>query len=74
MVNKQAAKTAEEATDLIGWILNHGQVHSVFNEVQADLGKVYTFLVANLTRWGTHFIAFHRLCLLKEPMEQAALL
>ncbi|KAF8221705.1 hypothetical protein L208DRAFT_1382147 [Tricholoma matsutake] len=30
--NKEAAQTAEEATDLIGWVLNHGQVHSIFNK------------------------------------------
>ncbi|KAF8887010.1 hypothetical protein CPB84DRAFT_1816662 [Gymnopilus junonius] len=30
--DKEAVQTAEEATDLIGWILNHGRVHSIFNE------------------------------------------
>jgi len=60
-VNKEAAETAEEATDLIGWILNHGKVRSIFNEVQAEVfGKVLAFLVANLTRWGTHFYALNR--------------
>jgi len=68
-VNEEAAETAEEATDLIGWVLNHGRVHSVFNECQAEaFGKVLAFLVANETRWGTHFVAFDWLDDLKDPM------
>jgi hypothetical protein len=58
-VNEEAAETAEEATGLIGWVLNHGRVRSVFNESQEDAsGKVLAFLVANMTWWTTHFIAF----------------
>jgi hypothetical protein len=73
-VNEEAAETAEEATDLIGWILNHGKVRSVFNETQAEIsGKVLTFLVANLTRWTTHFIAFDRLQDLKDPLRRAVI-
>ncbi len=72
MENNEAADTAEEATDLIGWILNHGRVHCVFNEVQAASsfppGKILAFLVANMTRWATHFIAFDRLHELKDPL------
>jgi len=49
MVNEEAAMTAKEATDLIGWVLNHGRVHSIFNESQAEVfGKVLAFLIANL--------------------------
>ena len=70
--NEKAAKTAKEATDLIGWVLNHGLVWSVFNETQAEIsslpGKVLTYLVANMTRWNTHFIAFNHLYTLKDPM------
>ena len=73
-VNREAAEMAEEATDLIGWVLNHGRVHSVFNASQVEVfGKVLAFLVANLTRWGTHFYAFDRLDELKDPMRQAVI-
>lgn len=76
-MNEEAAETAEEATDLIGWILNHRKVRSVFNETQAEIsvppGKVLAFLVANLTRWTTHFIAFDRLQDLKDPLRCAVI-
>ena len=73
--NKEAAETAEEATDLIGWILNHGRVRSIFNESQAEIppGKVLAFLVANMTRQATHFIAFVRLSDLKDSMRRAVI-
>jgi hypothetical protein len=77
-VNKKAAETAEEATGLISWILNHGRVRSVFNEMQSEIlvpsGRVITFLVANITRWTTHFVAFDRLCDLKDPLCHAVIL
>ena len=76
-MNEEAAETAEEATGLIGWILNHGRVRSVFNEMQAEVsvppGKVLAFLVANMTRWTTHFVAFDRLCDLKDPLRRAVI-
>ena len=76
-MNEEAAETAEEATDLISWVLNHGLVRSVFNETQAEVssppGKVLTFLVANMTCWNTHFIAFDRLHNLKDPMRRAVI-
>jgi hypothetical protein len=76
-VNEEAAGTAEEATDLIGWILNHGKVRSIFNEAQAETsippGKVLAFLVANMTRWTTHFIAFDRLFNLKDPLRRGVI-
>jgi hypothetical protein len=76
-VNEEAAETAEEATGLIGWVLNHGRVRSVFNESQAEAsippGKVLAFLVANMTRWTTHFIAFDRLFELKDSMRRAVI-
>ncbi|RDB26066.1 hypothetical protein Hypma_006483 [Hypsizygus marmoreus] len=75
--NKEAAEIAEEATELIGWIFNHGRVRCVFNETQADIsippGKVLAFLVANMTCWNTHFIAFNRLYDLKDPMRRAVI-
>ena len=68
-MNEEAVETAEEATDLIGWILNHGKVQSIFNEVQVEVfGKVLAFLVANLTGWGTHFYALDCLWDLKDPL------
>ena len=75
--NEEAAQTAEEATDLIGWVLNHGRVRSIFNEIQAETstppGKVLAFLVANLTRWATHFYALNRLTILKDPMRRTVI-
>ncbi len=63
---------AEEATDLIGWILNHGRAHCIINEVKAEVsvppGHILAFLVANMTWWATHFIAFDRLHKLKDPL------
>ncbi|KAF4590493.1 hypothetical protein EYR38_009794 [Pleurotus pulmonarius] len=43
-------------------------------EVQAEMnnGTVLTYLVANLTRWTTHFVAFSRLVSLQEPLRRAA--
>lgn len=73
-MNEEAAETSEEATDLIGWVLNHGRVCSIFNESQVEVfGKVFAFLVVNLTRWGTHFYAFDRLDELKDPMRWAVI-
>lgn len=73
----ESAETAEEATDLIGWILNHGRVHCVFDEVQAEISyptnKVLALLIANITRWATHFIAFDRLFTLKDPLQRAVI-
>ena len=74
--NKPAAQGAEDATDVIGWILNHQRVRSILDETQAEKnnGKVLTYLVANLTCWTTHFIAFARLNLLKPALCQAVIL
>ena len=57
MVNQEAAEMAEEATDLIGWVLNHGRVHSIFNASQMEVfSKVLAFLVANLHGGGHIFM------------------
>ncbi|KAF5387115.1 hypothetical protein D9615_001638 [Tricholomella constricta] len=75
--NKEAAETAEEATGLIGWVLSHGRVRTVFDESQAAIsipaGKVLAFFVANMTRWTTHFLAFDHLHDLKESMRCAVI-
>jgi hypothetical protein len=74
LVNEEAAEIAEEATDLIGWILNHGKVRSIFTEIQTEIfGKVLTFLVANLTCWGTHFITFDHLGDLKDSLRRGVI-
>ncbi|KAF8964926.1 ribonuclease H-like domain-containing protein [Flammula alnicola] len=76
-VNKEAAETAEEATSVIGWILNHGRVRSVFDEMQAEIsvppGKVLAYLAANMTRWTTHFVAFDRLDNVKDPLRRTVI-
>ena len=50
-------------------------MRSIFNKAQAEVppGKVLAFLVANMTRWTTHFIAFDRLCDLKDSMRRAVI-
>ena len=77
LVNLEAAETAEQATNLIGWILNHGQVRSIYNESQAEHsvppGKILAFLMANMTRWTTHLIMFIWLHDLKDSMRQAVI-
>ena len=72
----EATKTAEQATDLLGWLLNHQRVRSIFDDAQAlrNNGKVLVYLVANLTRWTTHYTAFRRLLDLKTPIRHAVVL
>ncbi len=73
-VNTAGADIGAEATEVIGWLNNHGRVRSIFDQVQAEMnnGTVLTYLVANLTRWTTHFVAFSRLVSLQEPLRRAA--
>ena len=56
----EATKMAEQATDLLGWLLNHQRVRSIFDDAQAlrNNSKVLAYLVANLTRCPTHYTAF----------------
>lgn len=63
-----AAQIAESATDLIGWLNNHGKVHKMFDVSQAQIGLdqtgqsvVLVYLTTNLTQWTTHCIVFIRL-------------
>jgi hypothetical protein len=65
---KYACKIAESATSLIGWLNNHGKVWKMFGNTQAWISQHWTgqrtvlaYLVANLTRWTTHCVAFIRL-------------
>jgi hypothetical protein len=77
-----AAWTAETATTLINWIRNHDKVRKIFDNAQAELCKakrpnakviILAYLVANLTRWTTHYVAFARLLVLKEPLKLAVM-
>ena len=73
--NEEAAETAEDASELLGWLLNHTKVRAIFDEVQVEKNsKALAYLTANLTRWTTHSVAFRRLLNLKEPLRQAAFL
>ncbi|KAF7970198.1 hypothetical protein HWV62_24782, partial [Athelia sp. TMB] len=72
------ALIAEQATDLIGWINNHGKVRKIFDGMQKRLSLgltgqsvVLSYLVANLTRWTTHCIAFMRLLLVQLALQRA---
>jgi hypothetical protein len=64
---------------LIGWINNHDKVRDILDKAQASVspdvnsGKiiVLAYLVANLTRWTTHFVAFHGLFHLRRALQFA---
>ncbi|KZP22974.1 hypothetical protein FIBSPDRAFT_737980 [Athelia psychrophila] len=77
-VYEYGARISEEATDLIGWINNHGKVRMIFDDAQKriSLGNtgravVLSYLNTNLTRWTTHCIAFMRLLLVKWALQNA---
>ncbi|KAJ7494917.1 ribonuclease H-like domain-containing protein [Mycena latifolia] len=79
-VNDMAALIAEDATALIAWINNHGKVRKIFDESQAVISQdrigriiILAYLVANLTRWTTHFVAFFRLFMLQSALKLAVL-
>ncbi|KAJ7157411.1 ribonuclease H-like domain-containing protein [Mycena filopes] len=69
-VNDAAAVIAEDAAGLIAWLNNHSR-----RTISENAGKiiVLAYLLANLTRWTTHFVAFMRLFLLREALEFAVL-
>ncbi|KAJ6504514.1 ribonuclease H-like domain-containing protein [Mycena vulgaris] len=80
-VHDMAAVIAEDATALISWINNHSKVRKIFDEAQKiisqdrNAGKIIilAYLIANLTRWTTHFIAFLRLFTLQPALRLAVL-
>ncbi|KAJ7463541.1 ribonuclease H-like domain-containing protein [Mycena latifolia] len=79
-VHDMAALIAEDATALIAWINNHGKVRKIFDESQALISQdrmgriiILAYLVANLTRWTTHFVAFFRLFMLQSALKLAVL-
>ncbi|KAJ7667281.1 hypothetical protein B0H17DRAFT_1210361 [Mycena rosella] len=65
------AVIAEDATALIAWINNHGK--KVISQDRLGSIVILAYLVANLTRWTTHFIAFFRLFLLRAALQLAVL-
>ncbi|KAJ6498527.1 ribonuclease H-like domain-containing protein [Mycena vitilis] len=77
----EAAILAEEATGLICWLNNHGKVRKIFDEAQATISRdrnagkvvVLSYLVANLTRWTTHFVAFKRLSNVSQALKLAVM-
>ncbi|KAK6981688.1 hypothetical protein R3P38DRAFT_3233777 [Favolaschia claudopus] len=81
--NPEADGTAEETAGAIGWINRHEAVRDVFDETQHQLtsrqpgeksGKAaLTYLSANLTRWTTHTISWHRQLALKTSLRNAAI-
>ena len=71
-----AAQIAESATDLIGWLNNHGKVRKMFDASQAQISLdqrgqsvVLAYLTANLTRWTTHCVAFIRLLRVQDALK-----
>ncbi|KAJ7572767.1 ribonuclease H-like domain-containing protein [Mycena floridula] len=79
-VNTLAAQIAEDATALLGWLNNHGRVRKIFDESQAAISSdrlkhiiILSYLVANLTRWTTHYVAFMRLLHLKDALQLAVI-
>ncbi|EJD40381.1 hypothetical protein AURDEDRAFT_127706 [Auricularia subglabra TFB-10046 SS5] len=75
-VSKDADWTAEQATDVVGWLHNHGRVRNIFNTIQSeeDSGRAaLAYLVGNQTRWTTHTLAFQRLQEIKEPLRKGAI-
>ncbi|KAJ7240026.1 hypothetical protein C8J57DRAFT_1245534 [Mycena rebaudengoi] len=67
-VNEEASVVAEQATDLIHWILSHDRVHKIFDHAQPENNLVVlVYPLANITWWTTHYVAFHCLLDLKAP-------
>ncbi len=73
--NEEASEYAEKATGLIGWFLNHQKVRAIIDDVQQTKNScILAFIVANLTQWTTHFLAFDRLLTLKSCLCHAAII
>lgn len=75
-----ASYIAELATSLIGWLNNHGKVRKLFNEAQGQISLdctgyvvVLAYLIANLTCWTTHCVAFICLHSLRGVLKLAVL-
>ena len=75
-----ARDISELATSLIRWLKNHGKVHKLFDEAQEQISLncmgytvILAYLVANLTQWITHCIAFICLDTLQDSLKLAML-
>ena len=75
-----ASYIAKLATSLIGWLNNHGKVRKLFDKAQGQISLdctgyvvVLAYLVANLTCWTTHCVAFIRLHSLQGALKLAGL-
>jgi hypothetical protein len=75
-----AQEIAEQATGLISWVNNHSKVRVIFNDCQATISQdrykrtiILVFLVACITRWTTHCVAFLRLLHLKPALQLGTL-
>ncbi|KAJ7793330.1 ribonuclease H-like domain-containing protein, partial [Mycena leptocephala] len=72
----EAAQVSEELVDFVHWLHSHDKVRDIFDKHQGkvnEFGTVYVYLVANLTRWTTHLVAFLRFRFLKTPIRNAIL-
>ncbi|KAJ6481303.1 ribonuclease H-like domain-containing protein [Mycena vitilis] len=74
-VNFAAADIAEQTIELIHWILSHDRVRKIFDDAQHTKNfVVLVYLLANLTRWTTHYVAFRRFVSLRVALRHAAYL
>lgn len=72
--NPAAADCGDQVCDILGWIHNHARVRSILNEAQAAASTtVYSYLLANTTRWTTHYTSFSRLLTLKDILRQTVI-
>ncbi|KAJ7028223.1 ribonuclease H-like domain-containing protein [Mycena alexandri] len=73
-VNEAASDIAEQATTAIYWIVSHDGVKKIFDDIQfKKCFVVLVYVMANMTRWTTHYLAFRRLLDLKIPIRFAAM-
>ncbi|KAJ7931944.1 hypothetical protein B0H13DRAFT_1857362 [Mycena leptocephala] len=74
-INDVASDVAEQATEAIHWISGHDRVKKIFDDAQFTKNfTVLVYLMANITRWNTHYLAFQRLISLKIPIRHAVYL
>ncbi|KAJ7166407.1 ribonuclease H-like domain-containing protein [Mycena crocata] len=72
--NPEAAETAEQTVECLGWIVSHEHVRDIFDKTQVEKnGAAIAYLIANITRWTTHSLSFNRLIRLQSPMRTAVI-
>ncbi|KAK6980553.1 DUF659 domain-containing protein [Favolaschia claudopus] len=73
-VNGKGAEIAEETSGGLGWIFNHEPVRRIFDQVQVQKnGSALAYLVANMTRWTTHSVAFYNLLRLQPAVRETVI-